>query len=165
MNGKRETGIAVIAGLAMVIILILGVSILCGCKTKTVVEREFVTIHDTLVSVRTDTIKDVRVTHHTDTVRATESHFYTLNNVGDTVKEIHHYHDLWHTTVVDSTYRYKALVDSLKQALRESQSKEKVVTKTKHLIRWWEYVVLLGIVGVILFFVLKRGGRTFVDKI
>ena len=162
MNGNQESRIAVIAAVTIVAVIIL--SLLVGCKTKTVVET--VTIHhtDTVTAYRTDTIRDVRVTHHTDTVKQIETHTYTLNNVGDTVREIHHYHDLWHTMVVDSTDRYKAIVDSLRQALKESKDKEKVVTKTKYVIRWWEYVVLLAIVGGCIFFILKRGGKTFIDK-
>ena len=162
MNGHQESRIAVIAAVTIVAVIIL--SLLVGCKTKTVVET--VTIHhtDTVTAYRTDTVRDVRVTTKTDTVKQIETHTYTLNNVGDTVREIHHYHDLWHTMVVDSTDRYKAIVDSLRQALKESKDKEKVVTKTKYVIRWWEYVVLLAIVGGCIFFILKRGGKTFIDK-
>ena len=162
MNGHQESRIAVIAAVTIVAVIIL--SLLVGCKTKTVVET--VTIHhtDTVTAYRTDTVRDVRVTTKTDTIRQIETHTYTLNNVGDTVREIHHYHDLWHTMVVDSTDRYKAIVDSLRQALKESKDKEKVVTKTKYVIRWWEYVVLFAIVGGCIFFILKRGGKTFIDK-
>ena len=163
MNPKTETRIALIAAVAIVAAIVL--SLLFGCKTKTVIQTDVVTIHDTLITYRTDTVRDVKVTTKTDTIKQIESHTYTLNNVGDTVKEIHHYHDLWHTLVVDSTDRYKAVVDSLQKALHESQSKEKVVTKYKPIIRWWEYLVLLAIVGTVIFFVLKRGGKTFVDKI
>lgn len=162
MNGHQESRIAVIAAVTIVAVIIL--SLLVGCRTKTVVET--VTIHhtDTVTAYRTDTVRDVRVTTKTDTIKQIETHTYTLNNVGDTVREIHHYHDLWHTMVVDSTDRYKAIVDSLRQALKESKDKEKVVTKTKYVIRWWEYVVLLAIVGLCIFFILKRGGKTFIDK-
>lgn len=162
MNGHQESRIAVIAAVTIVAVIIL--SLLVGCRTKTVVET--VTIHhtDTVTAYRTDTVRDVKVTTKTDTIKQIESHTYTLNNVGDTVREIHHYHDLWHTMVVDSTDRYKAIVDSLRQALKESKDKEKVVTKTKYVIRWWEYVVLFAIVGGCIFFILKRGGKTFIDK-
>ena len=163
MDAKLENRMA--WAFFVVFVTIIVVSLLCGCKTKTILQTDVVTIHDTLVTYRTDTIRDVKYTTKTDTIKQIESHTFTINDVGDTVKEIHHYHDLWHTLVVDSTDRYKAIVDSLRQALHDQQSKDKVVTKYKPVIRWWEYVVLLAIVGICIYFVLKRGGKTFVDKI
>jgi hypothetical protein len=161
----REEENRIIWAFFVIFIAIIVVSLLWGCKTQKVVETQVLTIHDTLITHRTDTVRDVKVTTKTDTIKQIESHTYTLNNVGDTVREIHHYHDLWHTLVVDSTDRYKVVVDSLRSALHEEQGKNKTVTKYKPIIRWWEYVVLLAIVGITIFFVLKRGGKTFIDKI
>lgn len=155
---ERENRIVWVFFVAFLAIIV--VSFLWGCKTQKVVETQVVTIHDTLITHRTDTVRDVKVTTKTDTIKQIESHTYTLNNVGDTIREIHHYHDLWHTLVVDSTDRYKAVVDSLRQALHEAKSKDKVVVKTKKVVRWWEYVVLLIIVGATIFFVLKRNAKT-----
>lgn len=162
MDTRKETRIALIAAVALVTVVIL--SLLLGCKTKTIIQTDVVAIHDTLVTYRTDTIKDVKVTTKTDTVKQIETHTYTLNNVGDTVREIHHYHDLWHTLVVDSTNRYETRMDSLERALKVEKDKNKVVVKTKYLVRWWEYVILLALVGLVIFFVLRRGGKTFIDK-
>lgn len=100
---------------------------LCSCKTTHEVERVYT--HDTLYVNHSDTVREVKVTHHTDTVRQIEKHTYTLNNVGDTIREIHHYHDVQHTIVVDSTERYEAKVDSLEKALAIEKSKEKVIEK------------------------------------
>lgn len=144
----------------VVFIAVIVVSLLWGCKTQKIVETQVVTIHDTLITHRTDTVRDVKVTTKTDTIKQIESHTYTLNNVGDTVKEIHHYNDVWHTLVKDSTNRYEARMDSLERALKVEKDKNKVVTKTKYVIRWWEYVVLLFIVGATIFFVLKRNAKT-----
>ena len=141
----------------VVFIAIIVVSLLWGCKTKTVVETQVVTIRDTLITHRTDTVRDVKVTHHTDTVKQIETHTYTLNNVGDTVREIHHYHDLWHTMVVDSTDRYKAVVDSLRQALKESKEKEKVTKKSGRM--WWEVPLVVGIIIIIILAVMFVRGR------
>lgn len=161
----REGENRIVWAFFVVFVAIIVVSLLFGCKTPKVVETVVEHVHDTVQVHHSDTVKEVKVTHHTDTVKQIETHTFTLNNVGDTVREIHQYHDIWHTTVIDSTDRYKAVVDSLRKALQESKEKEKVVTKTKPLIRWWEYVVLLSIVGITIFFVLKRGGKTFIDKI
>ena len=156
-SAKTETGIAIIATAAILAVI--------ACKTKTVTLTEYVNIHDTLVSVRTDTVRDVKVQTIRDTVTQKETHTYTLNNVGDTIREIHHYHDREKVIVVDSTDRYKAVVDSLRLALYNMKNSNKEVVKTKYLIRWWEYVLLLAIVGVVIFFVLKGGGKKYVDKI
>jgi hypothetical protein len=123
---------------AVVIILLLW---LTSCSTKKVV-TEYVTVHDTLIVHKSDTIKDVVYKTHTDTVTNKEVHTYTLNNVGDTVKEIHHYHNSERTIVVDSTDRYKATVDSLRAALRAQESVKEV--KVTNRPRWWEYIVLVA---------------------
>lgn len=137
---------------AFLIVLTIGCLSMCSCKTPKTI-TEYVTVHDTLVSYRTDTIKDVKVVTKIDTVRQVESHTFTINNVGDTVKEIHHYHDTERTIVVDSTERYKATVDSLRKALVILANKE--VVKQKPVIRWWEYGIAGLIVCAIAVFVFK----------
>ena len=82
MDRQRETGMVVIFG--MVLMLIIAISALCSCTTKKVI-TEYVTVHDTIRTHHTDTIKDVKVVTHTDTIRQTETHTITLNNVGDTI--------------------------------------------------------------------------------
>ena len=158
MDRKAENRMAWSFFVAFIAVIVL--SLIFGCKTKTILQTDVVTIHDTLVTHRTDTIRDVKVTTKTDTIKQIESHTFTLNNVGDTIKEIHHYHNVWHTLVKDSTNRYEARMDSLERALKVEKDKNKVVTKTKYVIRWWEYVVLFAIVGITIFFVLKRGGKS-----
>lgn len=163
MDGKQES--RMVWTFFVVFIAIIVISLLFGCKTQKVVETVIERVHDTITSVRTDTVREVRVQIIRDTTIQKEVHTYTLDNKGDTVREIHHYHDSEKVIVVDSTDRYKATIDSLRQALHEAKSKDKVVTKTKYVVRWWEYLVLLLIVGITIFFVLKKGGKTFVDKI
>jgi hypothetical protein len=102
-------------------------------------------------------VRDVKVTHHTDTVKQIESHTYTLNNVGDTVREIHHYHDLWHTLVVDSTNRYEARMDSLERALKVEKDKNKVVKKSGRM--WWEVPLVVGIIIIIILAVMFARGK------
>ena len=144
-------------------IAIIVLSLLLGCRTKTVTVTEYVNIHDTLTTFRTDTIRDVRVQTVRDTVRQVESHTFTLNNVGDTVKEIHHYHDLWHTMVVDSTDRYKATVDSLRAALKESKEKSTTIVK-RYPIPWWLIAVFVVVLTGLCVFALMKG-KKYVDKI
>ena len=125
----------------MLVLIVAALAILlamCSCSTKTL--TEYVTIHDTLEVHHSDTLKEVRIVHHTDTVLQKEIHTYTINNVGDTIKEIHHYTDVQRTIVVDSTDRYKAVVDSLKQALIKEQNKEKTIIKKPSL--WKQFMWL-----------------------
>ena len=114
----------------------------CSCTTKKVV-TEYVTVHDTLTVHKSDTIKDVVYKTHTDTVVEKEVHTYTLNNVGDTVKEIHHFHSTEKVIIVDSTDRYRSIVDSLRAVIDSQKSKE--VVKTKERIPAWQYGLFIGI--------------------
>lgn len=150
MNRRQIDGIAWL--MAFIIVMVIGCLSMCSCKTaKTVTETFYV--HDTVNVTRTDTVRDVKVLTRTDTVRQVEQHTYTLNNVGDTIREIHHYHDLERTIVIDSTERYRAKVDSLRKALIVLANKETV--KAKPTIRPWEYVAAVLIVGVLAVWVLK----------
>lgn len=149
MDKKKETGMVVIAG--MVLILIPAIGALCSCTTKQKTVTEYVTVHDTIRTHKTDTLHDVKVVTLNDTVRIVEWHELTLNNDGDTIKEVHHYYDKQTTILVDSTNRYKATVDSLRAALTTEQNKYKEVVKTRHVVKWWEWLVIVGIVVALLY--------------
>lgn len=144
MEGRKLTGFVVI--MAIFLIVFIAVCMLCSCSTKQKTITEYVTVHDTIRTHKTDTLREVSYQVRVDTVRQVESHYITLNNVGDTIKEIHHYHDSEKVIVVDSTDRYKAVVDSLRSALTSEQNKYKEIVKTKHVIRWWEWLLIIGIV-------------------
>ena len=102
-------------------------SLLASCRT--VHEVEHVYTHDTLYVHQSDTVRDIKVLHVHDTTRQVEQHYITLNQAGDTIKEIHHYHDTERTIIVDSTDRYKAKNDSLQRLLDREREKEKTVEK------------------------------------
>lgn len=139
---KQETGMAL-----AVVIVILSLLFLCSCSTKKSV-TEYIYVHDTLTTLKVDTIKDVRVSVQHDTIREHESHTYTINNVGDTVKEIHHYHESEKVIVIDSTERYQSKIDSL-QRIVDSQ-KQKEVVKTKIQVPWkWIVFILCGLFAFI----------------
>lgn len=146
---KIETRIA--AKAIGIIIAIIVLTLLASCKTKTFVETEVVTVHDTVVSVRTDTIRDIKVHTIHDTLMQKEVHTYNINNVGDTIKEIHHYHDSEKVIVVDSTDRYKATVDSLQKALTEEKAKVKISVKD-HIPKWVWIVSIINLFFLFLFF-------------
>ena len=118
--------ILMVLAVCVAVILLL----LCSCKTTREVERVYT--HDTLYVNHSDTVRDIKVLHVHDTTRQVEHHLITLNQAGDTIREIHHYHDTERTIIVDSTDRYKAKNDSLQRLL--DREREKVVEKKEP---WW----------------------------
>lgn len=124
MTRQQETGMAVIGVAVMLLIVLLT---MCSCATRKVVE-ERVYVHDTVTVHKSDTVVDVRVVQQHDTITNTEVHTFTVNNVGDTIKEVHHFHFSEKTVVLDSTYRYKAKIDSL-QAIIDGRQEQVVEVK------------------------------------
>lgn len=102
-------------------------SLLASCRT--IHDTEHVYTHDTLYVNHSDTVRDIKLLAVHDTTRQVEQHYITLNQAGDTIKEVHHYHDTERTIIVDSTDRYKAKNDSLQRLLDREREKEKVVEK------------------------------------
>ena len=149
MNSKRETGMAWMAATILIIACVL--LSMCSCTSKKVI-TETLYVHDTLTVHHSDTIKDVVYKSKTDTVLEKEIHTYTLNNVGDTVKEIHHYHNTEKVIVVDSTNRYKSIVDSLKAVIDKSKKETKTTKSSRSPI---DYLIIAVIVMAAIIIVLK----------
>ena len=159
MTPKGENRIALV--FAAIIFALIALTFV-GCKTpKTVTEVITEYVHDTVQVVKADTVKEVKITQRTDTVRDVQTHTYTLSNQGDTIKEVHHHYSVEKTIVVDSTQRYKATVDSLRAALHEAKSKEKVVVKTKYILRWWEWGIIGLLAVALIAAVIKRSIKKF----
>ena len=150
MNSKRETGMAWLAATMLIIACIL--MAMCSCSTKKVI-TETIWEHDTVTVHHSDTIKEVVYKSKVDTVTNTEVHTYTLNNVGDTVREIHHYHNKEKVIVVDSTDRYKSIVDSLQAIVNKQHEKHEKVTKTKR--PWTDYIIVAAVLAFALFLIKK----------
>ena len=112
-------------------------SLLASCRT--VHDTEHVYTHDTLYVHHSDTVREVKLLAVHDTTRQVEQHYITINQAGDTIREIHHYHDTERTIIVDSTDRYKAKNDSLQRLLDREREKEKVVEKKEP----WKYRLAL----------------------
>ena len=155
MTPKQETRTAIVFAAIIALTFV-------GCKTpKTVTEVITEYVHDTVTVHKADTVRDVKITQRTDTVRQIENHTYTLSNQGDTIKEVHHHYSVEKTIVVDSTNRYKATVDSLRAALHEAKSKEKVVVKTRYILRWWEWGIIGLLAVALIAAVIKRSVKKF----
>lgn len=161
MTRRQESGMAIITVAVLITIILLS---LCSCSTKQHVV-ETVYVHDTVFSHHTDTVVDVKIVHHADTVKGHESHIYTINNVGDTVKEYHYFHEKETSNTVDSTYRYQAERDSLRHALHEEQNKEKVVVMEKKVMAWWGWLIIGIMAGpclMVAVFVIRKRNSTFI---
>ncbi len=163
MTPKGETRIALV--FADIILAIIALTFV-GCKTpKTVTETIVVHVHDTVTVHKTDTVKVVKVEKDSvivykylavhDTTIIDHGSCVVLKENGDTLRQyewnnvmqkLHERDNNTHSKVhQDSTGYYKATVDSLRAALHEAKAKEKVVVKTKYILRWWEW----GIVGLL----------------
>ena len=152
MTKRQETGMAWLAATVLIIACILMAMCSCGSEkviTETIYEHDTVTVH------HSDTVKEVVYKSKVDTVTNTEEHVYYLNNEGEPVKEIHHYHSVEKTNTVDSTYRYQAERDSLRQALLEEKAREKTMTKIQ--VPWkWLCMILAAFFASIVFIVRDR---------
>ena len=148
---KQETSMAIIAA---VVILLLFLFTMGSCSSQRVVE-ERVYVHDTVTVQHVDTIRDTRLQTVHDTVTQREVHTITLNNVGDTVKEVHIFHNVERTIVVDSTYRYKARLDSL-QKIIDSQQRQVVEVKKSPLPSIRDMIVAALIIIVVTVALLRR---------
>lgn len=146
-ENKINSGITAIA--IIVLMALMALSLLISCKTREVVRHETVTVHDTLQTSRTDTLVDIKVITLKDTVKQSEFHYITLNNNGDTIKEVHHFHEKEKIIIVDSTKRYQAKIDSLQQKINKMQ-KQYQAKKQKHL-TWKETIsIILSIIVIAL---------------
>ena len=136
----------------LIIAICLACNICCSCSSSKAVVTEYV--HDTLTINKTDTVVDIRVREVRDTTKQIETHTYTINNVGDTVKEIHHYHDELRTIIVDSTNRYQSKIDSLQAIINKSKNKQEVKVVRKP--NWWGYAFVAGLSFVLSVWFLSR---------
>lgn len=143
-------------------LVILTCWLLMGCKTKSV--TEYVAVHDTLRTVQTDTVRDVRVVTKTDTIHQTESHLLTVNERGDTIREVHVYHEREKTVVVDSTNRYQSKIDSL-QAVIDKSREQTTIKEPPWWERWGRKIGFAVVVLLLLMLILRQLKRAHViDK-
>lgn len=149
MEGRKLTGFAIIA--AIFLIVFIAVSMLCSCTTKQKVVTEFVTVHDTIHSHHTDTLRDVKEFHHSDTVYKMTERLVTLNSEGLPIKEVNNHYYYEKETVRDSTSYYKAERDSLRAAQNKAEGKTKVVVKTRNVFPWYNWLVILAIMAILVY--------------
>ena len=158
------------------LILFLALSLL-GCKApKSVTETIIEHVHDTVHVHHADTVEIIKLQKDSvieymllaihDTTFIDRGSIIVLNEAGDTIKQhdwsntlqkTHEKENAQHTeSHTDSTSFYKATIDSLRQALHNAKSKEKVVVKTKYLIRWWEWCIVAALLVFFAFLAIKK---------
>ena len=155
---------------AIVLMVLIALSMLAGCKTiKSTTE---VYVHDTLrvntsdtvyiTRHKTDSVIDIRTIYVCDTVIKDKGVVIVLNEAGDTIKEKswdnvkQSTHGESNTNVKqvsnDSLAIYKAMVDSILKALDQRQHETKVVGKGASL---RDKLVFVLIVAFIIFCVFR----------
>lgn len=151
MTRTQETGMAIIVTAVIIILLLL-----TSCGTRKTV-TEYVYTHDTIVTHRTDTIRDVVYQVRTDTIRETIIREITIrqDSTGkhDTIRintVNDHYRYVYEG---DSSASYRSAVDSILSAIH--QTKQKEVVKTKPLIPLWQKGLFLAVVFIVCIIILK----------
>lgn len=136
---ERESGIAVFA--AIIMMALIGLCILVSCNTKKTV-TETLYVHDTVFSHSTDTIRNERVIHHTDTLKIENEKIITLiqKEEGriDTLR-IDTYRDTYQFSMVsDSVASLRTAIDSLYRAYNRELNKETVKKKSPP----WKWIAI-----------------------
>ena len=179
MTPKGETRIALVF---TAIILALIALTFVGCKTpKTVTETLTEYVHDTVTVHKADTVEITKVEKDSvieykllaihDTTIIDRGSCVVLKENGDTLRQwewnnvLQKVHEKENNTKnethIDSASYYKATVDSLRAALHEAKSKEKVVVKTKYILRWWEWGIIGLLAVALVAAVIKRSIKKF----
>lgn len=147
MDKNSETSVAIAAAIFLLLIFALT---LCGCSTKKTFVETLVS-HDTLVVHHYDTLRITHTATVHDTLREKEFHTLTLNNIGDTIKEIHHFYNSEKVVVVDSTNRYRSLIDSLQAVIKTMDHQKVTVKKTSNHLWIWLSILAILFTGFIIF--------------
>ena len=143
---KLEDGVAVIA--YIILMALISLTLLVSCKTEEKVnEVKEVTVykHDTLVQVKNDTVAKIQHVTQKDTVFHEIEKVITLSVGGDTVKEVTNNNYIKYVYRSDSSYNYKALIDSVTKAVKSQESTKQEKTEKKVEKRLFPYKLVLGI--------------------
>lgn len=138
-----RTKVIIIAG------LFLSALLLSGCKT--IRQSERIEIHDTLTIVHSDTVREYKLKTLYDTVHHYHHEVLTLNEGGDTIKQI--INNTFRERIIerDSSDTYKSKIDSLARIINELQQKEKAVEKKDWKTEWkWRLIAFTAIIVALL---------------
>ena len=142
--------------------IILSALLLSGCKT--IHQSERIEIHDTLTIHRSDTVKEYKLKTLYDTVHHYHHEVLTLNEGGDTIKQI--INNTFRERIIerDSSDTYRSKIDSLARIINELQQKEKVVEKKDWWAEWkWRLITFAAIVVALLLAI--RSAKDVINRI
>lgn len=142
--------------------IILSVIFLSGCKT--IKQSERVEIHDTLTIHHSDTVKEYKLKTLYDTVHHYYHELITLNEGGDTIKQI--INNTFRERIIerDSSDTFRSKIDSLARIINELQQKEKVVEKKDWWAEWkWRLIAFAAIIVALLLAV--RSAKDVINRI
>lgn len=141
---------------------ILSAFILTGCKT--IRQSERIEIHDTLTIVHSDTVREYKLKTLYDTVHHYHHEVLTLNEGGDTIKQI--INNTFRERIIerDSSDTYRSKIDSLARIINELQQKEKVVEKKDWWAEWkWRLIAFAAIIVALLLAI--RSAKDVINRI
>ena len=137
MKSSHENGMAFLYLMAWLIIMTM-IMLCCSCASRKEMITEVVTVHDTIQTVRKDTIRDVRlVTVHDSTHHVTER-IVTLKESGDTLRIVVNNNVERIVQRSDSLDRYRHVADSLKAVIDKAASNNhtQVITGQRSAIKY-----------------------------
>lgn len=155
MDGRKETGIAVLA--AIIIMVLVGLMALTGCTSKKVVTERVVT-HDTLTVTHRDTLWQWRTIVLRDTTHVVTERVVTIKDGGDTLRIVTNNMVVRYVERKDSSDHYRHVADSLNAILDKQKDKEEVRQRVP-LIKIAQWLVLSFLVFGIIVVVLKSKSR------
>ena len=123
-------------------ITVLALSMLTGCKTKSV--TEYVAVHDTTYSVTRDTVTKIKTEYSHDTLRIEVEKIVTLNEGGDTIR-VALYRDRWRDRIVRQTDTVRvAKTDTIYKVAVQKHDKE-VVKQPSFWQRWGVFLAVFAV--------------------
>lgn len=129
-------------------VFILLISLLTGCRTKTLVE--YISVHDTLRISEKDTVLKIKTEFTHDTLRIETEKVVTVNEKGDTVF-VALYKDRWRDRVVHQTDTVKEKSTDTIYISRENEHQQVVTKKPSWWSLWkWRIIALLALCAVII---------------
>lgn len=141
---------------------ILSASILSGCKT--IKQSERIEIHDTLTIHHSDTVKEYKMKTVYDTVHHYHHEVITLNEGGDTVRQI--INNTFRERIIerDSSNIYKSKIDSLARVINELQQEKKLAEKKDWYKEWkWRLIAFAAIIAALLLAI--RSAKDVINRI
>lgn len=132
--------------------------LITGCGTTH--ESELLEIHDTITAAHVDTVRQYIKQTVYDTIHQHTERIVTVNERGDTVKEVNNNYYKERIIERDSSSYYRHMIDSLMKSLMQNHDKEAVTEKKPSFWeRWKDGIIFLIFMGCFTVFFVWRAYR------